>query len=177
MESKVVKTKTRTSGAESCRGFTLLELLLVCVLLVLAAGLTASFLSGSDQKEFSVNLRQISAQLINSRRQAIITGAEKAVKLTTAAAATESPDDSLVSPPSWLNENMTLRYAASLDETLEESSEIVVDFFPMGNSTGGLIELSDSERNTYLYVFPLTGKLIVESELGELEARVEEGRL
>ena len=175
-ESKAVKVRTRTSGADSCRGFTLLELLLVCALLALAAGLTASFLSGSDQKEFSVNLRQISAQLIHSRRQSIISGAEQHVKLATAVAEPDSPDDPPPTPPDWINQDLQLRFAASLDEPLEETTELLVDFFPMGSSTGGLIELSDGERTSYLYVAPLTGKLIVESDLDELEQRVEEGR-
>jgi Tfp pilus assembly protein FimT len=151
-------------------------LLLVCALLALAAGLTASFLSGSDQKEFSVNLRQISARLISARRQAIVTGSEQEVKLATAVAEEDPEDPETPAPPSWINPDLQLRFAATLDDSLEETSELVVDFFPMGSSTGGVIELSDSERKSYLYIAPLSGKLIVESDLREIEARVEEGR-
>lgn len=170
-----MKTSTRISAIERCRGFTLLEILLVCVLIALAAGLTTSFLSGSDQKNFTVDLGRVSAVLRNARRQAIVTGVEQTVRL-----ATELPEDDPIdapeaTPPDWLGRNMSLRYAASVDETLEETSELELTFFPMGSSTGGLIELAGEDRRTYLFVSPFTGKLITEPRLADLEDRLEEG--
>jgi prepilin-type N-terminal cleavage/methylation domain-containing protein len=171
-----VKTKTRISAIEGCRGFTLLEVLLVCVLLALAAGLTTTFLSGSDQKSFTVNLGQVSALLRNARRQAIVTGVEKEVVLATEVAEEDPDDESPPSPPDWIDETMQLRFAASLDESFEETTEVVVTFFPVGSSTGGVIELSDGERDSFLHVSPFTGKLIVEQRFTDLEDRLEEAR-
>jgi hypothetical protein len=71
---------------------------------------------------------------------------------------------------------MRLRYAASLDDSLEEVGELAVTFFPMGSSTGGLLELSATDRRSYLYISPFTGKLIIESRLDDLEDRIEEFR-
>jgi len=170
----VVKVRTPISGVNDCRGFTLLELLLVCALIALAAGLTAPLLSNTDQKQFRVDLRQIAAHLNYSRRQAVITGAEQEVKLATRVAEEAPADAPLERPPAWINEGMSLRYAATLDDPFEETDELVVIFFPMGSSTGGLIELADSERRAYLYISQLTGKLLVESRLADLEARIEE---
>ena len=169
-----MKVRTPTSGASACRGFTLLELLLVCALVLLAAGLVGSFLSGNDQKEFTRDLRQISALLNNARRLAIVTGAEQTVRLATAA---NEPDPSAAEPsrpPNWLNAGMRLRYAASVDDPLEEIDDLELIYFPMGSSSGGLIELEDGEREAYLYVFPLTGKLIIEPGLGAIEDQIVE---
>jgi len=177
MASRVAKAWTRTSGSSRSRGFTLLEVLLVCVLLALATGLTVSFLSDSDQKQFTVNLGQISAHLRNARRQAIITGTERQVTLATEVEEPETPDAPEPAPPDWFNENMQLQFAESLDDDPVEQTEITLMFFPMGSSTGGLIELSDSDREAWLYVDPLTGKLMIENRLDDLEERLEEGDL
>jgi prepilin-type N-terminal cleavage/methylation domain-containing protein len=176
MAQKAVRTLPQISGIKQCRGFTLLELMLVCALIVLAAGLSSTFLSGSDQKQFTVNLGQISAELRNARRQAIITGVEQEVKLATEPAEEAPPDEPPPSPPDWIDQNMRLRYAASLDDSLEEVGELAVTFFPMGSSTGGLLELSATDRRSYLYISPFTGKLIIESRLDDLEDRIEEFR-
>jgi prepilin-type N-terminal cleavage/methylation domain-containing protein len=169
-----VKIWTRTSATSRCRGFTLLEILLVCVLIALAAGLTTSFLSGSDQKNFTVHLGQASAVLRNARRQAIVTGVEQTVRLATELPEDDTSDAPPGPPPDWIGRDLHLRYAASLDESLEETAEIELIFFPMGSSTGGVIELADDERSTYLYVSPFTGKLIIEPRLADLEERLEE---
>jgi prepilin-type N-terminal cleavage/methylation domain-containing protein len=169
-----VKARTRISATKQCRGFTLLEILLVCALIALAAGLTTTFLSGSDQKNFTVNLAQVSAVLRNARRQAIVTGVEQEVKLATELPEEDAPDAAPATPPDWFDRTMRLSYAATLDESLEESAELVMTFFPMGSSTGGLIELADSDRKTYFYVSPFTGKLTIESRLADLEDRLEE---
>jgi len=170
--SKAARVRTRISGTDRNRGFTLLEILLVLFLLAIAAGLTTSYLSDSDQKQFTVNLGQVSAHLRNARRQAIITGTEKHLTLATAPAEPETPDAPEPPPADWLNESMQLHYAATLDDEPEEVTEIELMFFPTGSSTGGLIELSDSEREAWLYVEPLTGKLIIENRLDDLEDRL-----
>src|SRR5690606_29543630 len=99
----------------------LLELLIVCALIALAAGLIGSSFAGSGQREFASNLRQISALLKNARRQAIVTGAEQHVRLATTA---EEPfaDGDTPQPPDWLNPSLRLRYAATVDDALEETS-------------------------------------------------------
>jgi general secretion pathway protein H len=172
--SKAVKAWTRISGTSRSQGFTLLEVLLVCVMLALAAGLTAAYLTDSDQKKFTVNLGQISAHLRNARRQAIITGAERDVLFATADPEQESPDAPPPEPPDWIDREMQLHFAETLDDPLEELSEVELVFFPMGSSTGGLIQLSDGERDAFLYVDPLTGKLMIERRLDDLEERIQE---
>jgi prepilin-type N-terminal cleavage/methylation domain-containing protein len=91
--SKAERARTRISGTDRCRGFTLLEVLLVCILLALAVSLTASYLTDSDQKQFTVNLGQLSAHLRNARRQAIITGSERVLLLATVIAEEPAPDE------------------------------------------------------------------------------------
>lgn len=171
-----MKALTPISASRRSRGFTLLELLLVCLLIALAAGLTSSFLSGSDQKEYSVNLRQVSSLLRNSRRQAIVTGSEQHVRLVTVLEEGADPESPDAHPPDWLNPELQLRFSPSLDEALEERTDLSVTFFPMGSSTGGLIELFDPERSTFLYVSPLTGKLLLESRLDDIETLVQEAQ-
>lgn len=184
-----MRTRTRISASERCRGFTLLEILLVCVLIVLATSLTTSFLSGSDQKQFTVSLAKASALLRNSRRIAIVSGFEQEVRLATAAADEQDAADArfndesdeirALRPPDWLEPDMRLRYAATPDESFEEVGELALTFFPMGSSTGGVIEFSDASetRSSYLYVSPFTGKLLVEQRLEDLQARIEDGEL
>jgi prepilin-type N-terminal cleavage/methylation domain-containing protein len=171
---KAARVRTQTSGADRCRGFTLLEVLLVCILLALAVSLTASYLTDSGQKQFMVNLGQISAHLRNARRQAIITGSEQVLLLATVVAEEPAPDEPLPVPPDWINEDMQLHFAATLDDPLEELSELERIFFPMGSSTGGLIQLTDGERESYLYIDPLTGRLMLETRLDDLEDRLQD---
>jgi hypothetical protein len=148
-------------------------------LIALATGLVGSFLAGNDQKQFSSNLREISARLKNARRQAIITGAERHVRLATEP---EEPfeddeDDDTPAPPrpDWLNPEMRLHFAATLDDSLEETPDLVVTFFPLGSSTGGVLQLSDQgDREAFIYVFPLTGKMLVASTLGDIEEQIRE---
>ena len=99
---------------------------------------------------------------------------EREVTLATAPAEPETPDAAEPPPPDWFNEDMQLQFAATLDDEPEEVTEIAMMFFPTGSSTGGLIQLSDSEREAWLYVDPLTGKLIIESRLDDLEDRLAE---
>ena len=184
-----MRTRTRISGSERCRGFTLLEILLVCVLIVVATSLTTSFLSGSDQKQFTTSLAKASVLLRNSRRLAIVSGFEQEVRLATVArdqqdaAGTQFDDepDQAMAPgsPDWLEPDMRLRYAATPDESLEEVGELTLTFFPMGSSSGGVIEFSDAseKRSSYLYVSPFTGKLLVEPRLEDLQARIQDGEL
>lgn len=177
-----MKVQTPTSASrrsrQRARGFTLLELLIVCALIALATGLVGSFLAGNDQKKFSTNVRAITALLKNARRQAIITGAEQHVRLATAAAAEEplaGDEAAPPPPPDWLNTEMRLRFAATLDESFEETPELAVTFFPLGSSTGGVLQVSDQdEREAYIYVFPLTGKMITGSSLRDLEDQLRE---
>ena len=171
-----MRASTPISGIRRCRGFTLLETLLVCVLLALAVGGAAAYLSDSDQKQFTVNLSQISAQLRNARRQAIITGAEQHVRLATIAPDEAEVDDvmQVPEPANWFNPDMQLHFAETLDNELEESAEVELVFFPMGSSTGGVIQLTDGERDAFLYVDPLTSKLMVESRLDDLAEIIQE---
>lgn len=157
------------------RGFTLLELLIVCTLIALATGLVGSFLAGSDQKQFSTNLREITSRLKNARRKAIITGVEQHVRLATAAEERFAGEEDAQQPPDWVNPAMRLRFAATLDDSLEDTQDLVVTFFPLGSSTGGLLQVSDpSEREAYVYVFPLTGKLLTASSMRSLEDQLRE---
>jgi hypothetical protein len=143
-------------------------------LIALATGLVGSVLAGNDQKQFASNLRQVSARLKNARRQAIVRGAEQHVRLATEA---EEPSDGDTAPPppDWLNPDMRLHYAATLDDSLEETPDLVLTFFPLGSSTGGLVQLSDQDdREAFLYIFPLTGKLLVGSSVRDLEDQIRE---
>lgn len=170
-----MKGLTPISASSRHRGFTLLELLLVCALIALAAGLVSSAMSGSDQKQFATNLRQISVHLKAARRLAIVSGSEQHVRL-----ATETPDpvpgeSARAREPDWLNSAMRLSYAATLDDPLEETTDQLVTFFPLGSSTGGLLQLADeSGREAYIYVAPLSGKMVVESTLSGVEDRLRE---
>jgi hypothetical protein len=114
--------------------------------------------------------------LKHARRLAIATGVEQHVRLNTATEAQDADGDSTPRQPDWSSEVLRLRYAVSVDEPLEETNDIDMTFFPFGSSTGGLIELSDGEREAYLYVFPLTGDLIVEPRLAAVQDSIEEAR-
>lgn len=170
-----MKGPTPISASSRNRGFTLLELLLVCALIALAAGLVGSALSGNDQKQFSTSLRQISVHLKAARRLAIVSGSEQHVRL-----ATETPDPGLdervrAGEPDWLNPDMRLSYAATLDDPLEETRDQIVTFFPLGSSTGGLFQVTDQgDREAYIYIAPLTGKMVIESSLSGIEDRLRE---
>lgn len=166
---------SRGYSRQRSRGFTLLELLIVCALLALAAGLVGPFLAGNDQKKFSSNLRQISAHLKNARRRAIVTGSEQHVRLATTAEEPFTDGDTPPPPPDWLNADMRLHYAATIDDPLEEAPELDVTFFPLGSSTGGVLQLSDqNDREAFIYVFPLTGKMLAASSIRDLEDQLRE---
>jgi general secretion pathway protein H len=158
------KTARRTSGT-TCAGFTLVELVIVLLLIGIAAGLVSIYVgkgSGSlEIKKFSKDLYSV---LKHARTRAV---SEKQkycfvidkndgkyrlyIDSSTANEEEEAPVP-LVDKP--IPEELRVIMDGS------EEDQYNIEFFPRGNSSGGVIEIKNEKGTTYfITVNKITGKV------------------
>ncbi|RJQ16676.1 MAG: prepilin-type N-terminal cleavage/methylation domain-containing protein [Nitrospiraceae bacterium] len=156
----------KTDGAIHCslltihfnKGFTLIELIIVLFILGLTAGLAGIYVGrGSEGREMKIFTKEVSAVLRYARSQAVaakktycfvVDTDEKKYSLYTDRDLDENDEvdtgaESKAEPVVVLNK--------AIPETLQiklkgsKASPIYIGFYPLGNSTGGVLEIMGRE--------------------------------
>lgn len=144
------------------RGFTLVELMVVMVIIALVMGLVATSMarsiSGAEARAAS---RKLVASLRYTRARAIIDKSEQVFQVDTENRSYQAPGRKEIKLPEGVD--VTITTARS-----EVTSEAVsgIRFFPDGGSTGGHIELTVNDREYRVNVAWLTGETRLERTEG-----------
>jgi general secretion pathway protein H len=144
------------------RGFTLVEIMVVMVIIALVMGLVATSMSRSiSSAEARSASRKLVASLRYTRARAIIDKKEQVFELDTESRSYQAPGRKLITLPEGVD--VTITTARS-----EVTSESVygIRFFPDGGSTGGHIELVVNGREYRVNVAWLTGESKLERKEG-----------
>jgi len=150
-----------TYTAQRCKGFTLLELVVVLFVVVLgfsAIGLNLS--SGSDTTKIKAAARDIVSALRYARGQALMTHREATVALDLESNSyTVSGRDKLYQIPEDIDVTVV---TAQTELTGEGSANI--RFFPDGSSTGGRVTLERGQTVWKIDINWLTGQVEPKNE-------------
>jgi len=136
------------------RGFTLVELMVVLVIIALIMGLVATSMSRSiSGAEARAASRKLVTNLRYTRARAIIDKSEQVFQVDTDNRSYQAPGRQQVTLPEGVD--VTITTARS-----ELTSEAVagIRFFPDGGSTGGHIELTVNGREYRINIAWLTGE-------------------
>ncbi len=145
---------SRTIKIGRARGFTLVEIMVVMVIIALILGMVGTSMSRSiSSAEARAASRNLVASLRYTRARAIIDKQETVFQVNTEERSYQAPGRKLVTLPEGVD--VTITTARS-----EVTSESVygIRFFPDGGSTGGHIELTVNDREYRVNVAWLTGE-------------------
>jgi general secretion pathway protein H len=146
-------------GRPQCRGFTLLELLLVLLLLGLVYGLAGPMLgSGSSGLEMKGATRQLAAGLRKARSIAITERREAALTIDVDARTFLVTGDPRIYA---LPRRVELGLFTAQSELVQQKIGNI-RFFPDGSSTGGRLTISAAEAKQTVDVDWMTGRVVVE---------------
>lgn len=161
--SRRFKLKSYGQGKPArSRGFTLVELMVVLVIISLVMGLVATSMSRSiSGAEARATSRKLVASLRYTRARAIIDKQEHVFEVNTEDRSYQAPGRKQVDLPEGVD--LTITTARS-----EITSEAVsgIRFFPDGGSTGGHIELMVNDREYRVNIAWLTGETRLERTKG-----------
>lgn len=144
------------------RGFTLVEIMVVMVIIALVMGLVATSMSRSiSGAQARAASRNLVASLRYTRARAIIDKKERVFQVDTENRSYQAPGRKQVTLPKGVEVSIT---TARSEFTSESVSGI--RFFPDGGSTGGHIELLVNEREYRVNVAWLTGETHMERAEG-----------
>ena len=144
------------------RGFTLVELMVVMVIIALIMGLVATSMSRSvSAAEARVASRKLVGSLRYTRARAIIDKSETVFKVDTDNRSYQAPGRKKIVLPEGVDVTIT---TALSEITADDVSGI--RFFPDGGSTGGHIELTVNGREYRVNVAWLTGETSLEQTEG-----------
>ena len=141
------------------RGFTLLELIVVLLLLGLLYGLTAPMLSaGSAGLEMKAASRQLAAGLRKARGVAVAERRDAVLELDVAQRTFSlTGDPKIYSLPKQLELSL---FTAQSELVREETGGI--RFFPDGTSTGGRVTISAGTSQQWVDVDWVTGRVTIQ---------------
>jgi len=144
------------------RGFTLVELMVVMVIIALIMGLVATSLSRSvSSAEARAASRKLVGSLRYTRARAIIDKKEQVFQVDTENRSYQAPGRKQINLPEGVEVTVT---TARSEITSEDVAGI--RFFPDGGSTGGHIELIVNGREYRVNVAWLTGATSLERTEG-----------
>jgi len=144
-------------GNAAGRGFTLLEMLVVLMLIALIAAVTIPTFSGVSTTELKTAAREVAAGLRLARGQAIAQRTESVLELDVAARSFRVPPDPRVHAlPSGIDLKL---FTAQRDLSTDQVG--AVRFYPDGGSNGGRITLAAGERKLDVDVDWLTGRVAI----------------
>ena len=145
----------RCDGVGVPRGFSLIELLLVMLLVVGLFGLVGGSLGRSvGAAELRNEVREVIAGIRHTRGQAIVQKSEQVFLVDADARTWQAAGRDLQQLPEGLDVTLT---TARSELTGENAGGI--RFYPDGSSTGGSVLLSVGERQWYVTVGWLTGEI------------------
>lgn len=143
---------------DRARGFTLVELMVVMVIIALVMGMVGTSMSRSvSSAEARASTRKLVTYLRYTRARAIIDKSEKVFLVNTENRSYQAPGRKQITLPEGVD--LTITTARS-----ELTSEAVagIRFFPDGGSTGGHIELTVNGREYRINIAWLTGEASLE---------------
>ena len=139
------------------RGFTLLEMLAVILLIgIAAAAVSVSVTQGLASARINAASSELAAALRATRAQAIVKGAQQNFDLDTRSETYLNLKQQPVALPKGLKLSIT---SAKDDQPNDHTGRI--RFFPDGSSTGGRITLTSGKREWHINVSWLTGEVRV----------------
>jgi general secretion pathway protein H len=145
-----------------CRGFSMLELLLVLVILVIAYSLASPVLSSLGGGDLASSARTVAVALKRARSAAISGRQETPLTFNleerTITLAGESKPFRL--PPKMVIQLYTVQ------QELTSEKVAAIRFYPDGSSTGGRVTLGEGERKFEIDVDWLTGRVHINEVLG-----------
>ncbi len=137
------------------RGFTLLEMIFVLMIMAIMAGLlSVSVVGRLDSVRVATAARDLTAALRFTRSQAILLRKEQFLVVNLEKRSYLAPGRPVVIMPERLDLKML---TASAEATSEKEGRI--RFFPDGGSTGGNVRLISGEREWRVNVSWLTGEI------------------
>jgi general secretion pathway protein H len=141
----------------AARGFTLLEMLAVILLIgIAAAAVSVSVAQGLASARASAASGELAAALRATRAQAIVRGTDQVFELDTRAGNYHGAGQRTVALPKGMQLSIT---SAREDQPNAHTGRI--RFFPDGSSTGGRITLRSGKREWHVNVSWLTGEVRV----------------
>lgn len=145
-------------GRDAARGFTLIEMLAVIVLIAIAASVTAVALHGRSRGDLQVAAQRVAAGLRDTRTRAMATGKPQWFSVDLRAHAYTVPGRD----PRDLPADATVR-VESAAEAGRQPGLARIGYFPDGSSSGGNVTLSEDRRSARVDVDWLTGAVTVSS--------------
>ncbi len=140
------------------RGFSLIELIVVVVLIAASTALAASVMSrGLPGQQLRNSAREVAAQLRYTRAQAIVTGQPQVFSLDAGTREWQAPNRRHGQLPAGIEVVAT---AARREQN--RSDVAAVRFFPEGAATGGRFILSRDKAAWQVDVQWLTGEVTVQ---------------
>ena len=140
------------------RGFTLIEIMLVLVMIAVMVAITATFMSGSLEQ---AKIRAVSKNLISALRytrgQAVIKHEQKTIIFNVKDRTYRAPKKKLVQIPEEVEMNL---YTIESDIVDEDTGKI--RFFSDGSSTGGWVKLTYRNKIWKININWLTGEIRLE---------------
>lgn len=138
------------------RGFTLVEMLVVMVIMLLAYAMTAPMISaGVSGAELKAAARQIAAGLRKARSEAVVRKNEVALTVDVELRQFELSRDQRIY---HLPEKIEVSLFTAQSELVDAKTG-AIRFYPDGSSTGGRVTLSRGERKYRVDVDWMTGQV------------------
>jgi general secretion pathway protein H len=150
--------KLQFSVRRRARGFTLVELLVVMIIVALALALVGTSISRSvTGAEMRTAARKVAANLRYTRTQAILQKSEQVFLVDAENRTFQAPEREVVELPEGMRVALTTARSELTDENVGG-----IRFYPDGGSTGGYVELESDNRIYKVSVAWLTGETTVE---------------
>jgi general secretion pathway protein H len=147
------------SGTGASRGFTLLELIVVLVIVGLVLALVPGMMMRSQPGlDIEVAARAVADGLRRTRSQAMLTNREEVFSLDVEQRLFRAGRDQ---PLKQLDRTIELQMYTAAAELIDTGSGRI-RFFPDGGATGGAIDLALGEQHSRVSVDWLTGQVEIE---------------
>lgn len=153
------------------RGFTLIELIVVLVILGLASALIVPRIGHSELSLLKADMREIISVLNYSRRTAVVRGIPMEAQFFPPAPPNEAGAESANQPlfekkiGTWVSKGASLRWGDASEWAETEASQgKTITFYPEGSSSGGELVLQRKAFIAKINVDPITGKISAKLE-------------
>jgi general secretion pathway protein H len=142
------------------KGFTLLELILVVALIGISSGIVvARFYHGADQVGLKTSAKEVSASLRYSRNHAVYERRPYVVIMNRTGYSIYTTVPS-AEGAAEVRRVVKRALASGISADTGEEGEIRIDFFPLGDSTGGQIKLINRDGSKiFIRVEQVTGRV------------------
>ena len=156
--------KIRTSPIGRQTAFTLLELLVVLAIIALGSIIIIPSIGNTDAKIFYAQIRELSAVLKYSRRNAVITGQPQISHIFPHDNNLVDKNTIAVKKGDWRSRGAIIEWLNKEKNHLSQQL-ISIQFFPQGGATGGTLLIKQDQLQVQLIIDSFTGKLTIKEEV------------